>query len=497
MLLLTRRGSSTAFLVLACGACTTVLGDFNVGPAASVSGDAGPDATAPRPPGDAATDVGMPADSGMPADVGMSDAPASQVPGAPSGVSAAAVPVVTTVTTLAGSTQGYGDGTGAAASFSGPVGVAVDGAGNVYVADAGNQRIRKVTAAGVVTTLAGSGNAGFADGTGAAASFAVPLGVAVDAAANVYVADGANNRIRKVTPAGVVTTLAGSGTGGFADGPGATASFQGPSGVAVDGNGNVYVADQTNQRIRFVSPTGDVSTVAGSGTASFADGTGAAASFDYPLGIAVDAGNVWVGDGGNNRIRKVSPAGVVMTLAGQSAANPFADGVGGAARFSSPQGIALDIADTAYVCDQGHHRIRMVSPLGSVTTLAGSGVAGFADGPAASAAFNSPAGIAVGPSHDVYVGDGNNNRIRKITSVGPGQLTVSWSPPSSPGSSAISGYAATAVAAGFAPQTCTTAGPTSCVLSGLSSGVGYSVSVTATNAAGTGAPSGSVIGTPN
>ena len=260
------------------------------------------------------------------------------------------------VTTLAGSTQGYADDTGAAAQFSGSTGVAVDAAGNVYVADNYNHRIRKVSPTGVVTTLAGS-TQGYADGTGAAAQCNNPSGVAVDVAGNVYVADWGNNRIRKVSPAGVVTTLAGS-TQGYADGTGAAAKFDGPVGVAVDAAGNVYAADSSNRRICKVSPAGVVTTLAGS-TKGYADGTGAAAKFDDPAGVAVDAsGNVYVADWGNNRIRKVSPAGVVTTLAGST--KGYADGTGAAAQFSLPSCVAIDGAGTIYVGDHGNHRIRKI-----------------------------------------------------------------------------------------------------------------------------------------
>ena len=217
------------------------------------------------------------------------------------------------VSTLAGSgASGFADGTGSTAQFNDPVGVAVDGAGNVYVADTYNHRIRKVSPAGVVTTLAGS-TQGFADGAGSAAQFNGPYGVAVDGAGNVYVADYYNSRIRKVTPAGVVTTLAGSSTQGSADGAGSAAQFSGPYGVALDGAGNVYVADLNNQRIRKVTPAGVVTTLAGS-TQGFADGAGSAARFNGPTGVALDgAGNVYVADRENQRIRKVSLAAPILT----------------------------------------------------------------------------------------------------------------------------------------------------------------------------------------
>ena len=323
---------------------------------------------------------------------------------------------VVTVTTLAGSgTPSFADGTGTAAQFYYPHGVAVDSAGTVYVADYNNQRIRKISPSGVVTTLAGSSTSGFADGTGTAAQFSSPFGVAVDSAGTVYVADSANNRIRKISPSGVVTTLAGSGIDGFADGTGAAARFSSPSGVAVDSAGTVYVADSANNRIRKISPSGVVTTLAGSGIDGFADGTGAAARFNGPSSVAVDsAGTVYVADTFNNRIRKISPSGVVTTLAGSSTSG-FADGTGTAAQFSNPFGIAVDSAGTVYVADYNNQRIRKISPSGVVTTLAGSSTSGFADGTGTAAQFYKPSGVAVDSAGTVYVADFYNNRIRKVT----------------------------------------------------------------------------------
>ena len=272
------------------------------------------------------------------------------------------------VTTLAGSTQGYMDGTGTAAQFKTPRGVAVDSSGQVYVADPGNDRIRKISPLGVVTTLAGS-TSGYMDGTGTAAKFRFPRGVAVDSSGNVYVADYVNQRIRKISPAAGVTTFAGSSQGDD-DGTGTAAKFNYPYGVAVDSSGHIYVADTGNHRIRKIDPAGVVTTLAGS-TLGYADGTGTAARFNYPRGVAVDSsGNVYVADYDNDRIRKIDPTGVVTTFAGSSSGD--ADGTGTAARFNRPSGVAVDSSGNVYVADLGNNRIRKIDPAGVVTTFAGS-----------------------------------------------------------------------------------------------------------------------------
>lgn len=319
------------------------------------------------------------------------------------------------VTTLAGSGKvGSADGTGTTASFSYPFGVAVDVVGNVYVADTGNQTIRKITAAGVVTTLAGSGSIGSADGTGTAASFNWPCGVAVDEAGNVYVADYLNNKIRKITATGVVTTLAGSGSIGSADGTGAAASFYNPFGVALDVVGNVYVADAGNNKIRKITTAGVVTTLAGSGSIGSEDGTGAAASFYYPFGVVVDLqGTVFVADNRNNKIRKITAVGVVTTLAG-SGTGGSVDGTGTAASFKSPYGVTVDVAGNVFVADYDNHTIRKITATGVVTALAGSGSIGSADGTGAGANCSRPSGVAVDLAGTVYVADTNNHKIRKI-----------------------------------------------------------------------------------
>ena len=273
-----------------------------------------------------------------------------------------------TFTNFAGmpAVSGSADGTGSAARFNSPFGAAMDSTGNVYVGDNGNHTIRKVTPGRVVTTLAGlAGISGSADGTGSAARFYKPAGVAVDSAGNVYVADYFNNTIRKVTPAGVVMTLAGlAGNAGSADGTGSAARFYAPVNVAVDSAGNVYVADQFNHTIRTITPAGVVATLAGQvGNAGSADGTGSGAQFYHPSGVAVDSmGSVYVGDQFNYTIRKITAAGVVTTLAGLAVNAGTADGTGSAARFDHPSGLAVDSAGNVYVADTWNDRITKGTP---------------------------------------------------------------------------------------------------------------------------------------
>jgi sugar lactone lactonase YvrE len=276
------------------------------------------------------------------------------------------------------------DGPGATATFNSPLSLAVGGGGNVYVADgsaneaASNDTIRKITPAGDVSTLAGSaGQAGSDDGVGAAARFNNPMGVAVDASGNVYVADELNSTIRKVTPAGEVTTFAGTaGQFGSADGTGSSAQFKFPRGVAVGPSGNIYVADSGNNTIRKITPDAVVTTLAGSGLAGFADGVGSAAKFNFPVNLAVDADeNIFVADANNNRIRQVTSAGVVTTLAGSGVAGG-SDGTGSGATFNFPTGISvgLDPATSqryVYVADSRSQTIRRITASGVVETIVG------------------------------------------------------------------------------------------------------------------------------
>ena len=326
-----------------------------------------------------------------------------------------------TVSTLAGNAEnhkGNADGTGPAAQFAYPKGLAVAADGTLYVADDENMTVRKVSPAGVVQPVAGApGRKGSADGTGPDARFNRPVGVAVAASGTLYVTDADNCTVRKISPAGVVATLAGtSGTKGMADGPGLAAQFNTPHGVAVDGAGNVYVADTENHTIRKIAPNGTVSTLAGAAQHKGSeDGRGPAARFNHPVGLAVDgAGNVYVADNGNHAIRKIAPDGTVSTLAGQARHHGGTDGPGVAARFLFPTGVAVDAIGNVYVADHLNVTVRKISSTGEVSTLAGMTLrSGHLDGPGPEARFVGPFGIAVASNGMLYVTDGTTIRCLK------------------------------------------------------------------------------------
>jgi sugar lactone lactonase YvrE len=344
------------------------------------------------------------------------------------------------VTTIAGAVgqQGYYDGIGFGAAFNGPDGLASDGAGNLYVADTSNCTIRKVVVTtGEVTTLAGMAPAsgycgGFADGIGTAARFRYPDGIASDGAGNLYVADAGNNAIRKIVIATAeVTTLAG-GAGGYdtgsVDGIGTAARFSTPTGVAYDGAGNLYIADVGNSTIRkIVIATAAVTTFAGTtGQVDNTDGRGTAAHFNEPESVAFDGGNLYVSDIGSITIRKIVVADkMVTTLAGTADQRGAVDGIGANALFSQPYGIASDGAGNLYVTDGDNHDIRkIVIATGAVSTLAGAPTQpGDADGTGTAAGLNNPAGVSGDGAGNVYVADSAHDSIRKLV-IATGALTT-------------------------------------------------------------------------
>lgn len=328
-----------------------------------------------------------------------------------------------TVSTLAGSagTPGFADGTGSAARFRQLAGIAAAPNDVVYVADAGNHAIRSVDANGAVTTVAGTGSPGFYDDQGTFAEFNNPQGVAVDTLGNVYVADTGNHSIRRIDSNGNVTTLAGDGTAGFADGTGSSARFNSPRGVAVDNQGRVLVADTGNHAVRRIESNGAVSTLSGDGTAGSADSPNA--RFNGLAGVAVDGQTVYVylADTGNHRIRRLDSNNNnnVITLAG--ADRGFKDGTASQSRFADPTGIAVDGAGHIIVAETTNSLIREVDPAlalnnlpNAVFTLAGTGARSSTDGAGNVAKFNKPAGVAVLASSAVIVADTGNNTLRKI-----------------------------------------------------------------------------------
>jgi sugar lactone lactonase YvrE len=308
-------------------------------------------------------------------------------------------------------------GNDSTASFNAPTGLAVDAAGNIYVADYGNNKIRKISIAGVVSTLAGSGNQGSVNGPGNLATFNGPTGVAVDGVGNVYVADQNNNQIRAISATGVVSTLAGSDSTGVQDGLGALAYFFAPSGVATDAQGNVYVADAGNNNIRMITPGGQTTTIAGNNNPGTQNGAALSATFNNPTGITIDAaGNIYIADMLSNQIRKLS-GGVVSTLAGGDTTASI-NGVGTAASFFFPNSVAVDGGGNVYVTEYATDLVRKITPDGTVTTFAGSGQPGQADSTGTAASFNGPSGVAVDGAGNVYIADTFNNVIRKITPGG-------------------------------------------------------------------------------
>ncbi len=339
-----------------------------------------------------------------------------------------------TITTVAGTGEDGGSGDGGPAvqaQMRFPEGVAVDAAGILYIADIGNHRIRRVDTRGVITTVAGTGARGYSGdgGTATSAYLSLPTGVAVDGAGNLYIADSDNQCIRRVDTQGVIVTVAGTGSRGYSgDGGSATgASLDSPTGVAVDGAGNLYIADSNNDRIRRVDARRTIITVAGGGY-SGDNGPAIQAQLDNPFGVAVDgAGNLYIADKKNDRIRRVDARGIITTVAGSSEVG-FGGGGGFSgdggpavqAQLSRPQGVAVDSTGNLYIADNGNHRIRRVDASGTITTIAGIGTWGYSGdgGPAVQAQLGSPNGVAVDAAGNFYIAEANLYRIRRVDASG-------------------------------------------------------------------------------
>jgi PKD repeat protein len=317
---------------------------------------------------------------------------------------------------FSGNSIGFADGSALSAQFNLPTGIAPDTFGNIYIADYSNHSIRKINALGVVTTIAGNGTSGFADGQDTAARFNGPTGITCDLAGNIYVADQMNNRIRKITPTGLVSTYAGDGFIGALDGPASSARFNFPIGIACDTAGNLFVADQYNHKIRKINAAGIVSTLCGDGVSGFVNGTGLVSRFSMPTGIAVDlAGNVFVADYGNHSIRKVTSTGQSSTYAGTGASG-YKDTLSIFSQFSTPSGLFCDMNGDVIVADRSNQKIRRISPNGIVSTIAGS-FWGSANGIGSAAQFANPYSLSKNINGDFIIADGGNNQIRRLSAI--------------------------------------------------------------------------------
>jgi trimeric autotransporter adhesin len=342
---------------------------------------------------------------------------------------AQAISRVPVIKTIAGNgTNGYsGDGGPAtSAEFSNLCGLTFDNDGNLFIADPGNNRIRKLaTGTGLITTFAGNGTAGYAGDNGPAtnAELQAPCGEAIDSAGNLFIADSGNNVIRKVTPAGVITTVAGNNTTGYSgdNGLATSASLYTPTAVLVDSSGNLFIADSRNNRVREVAAaTGVITTIAGTGTSGYTGDNGSAtnATLNLPQSVVEDSiGNLYIADTGNNVVREVSTAGTITTMAGNGTAGYSGDaGPAASASLNQPYAIVFDGSGNLYIADAANNLIRVVSRAGIIDSVAGNNTAGFSGdgGPALSASLNNPHGIVLDDQGNIYISDRNNYRIREV-----------------------------------------------------------------------------------
>ena len=331
------------------------------------------------------------------------------------------------IATIAGNGSAAFSGDGGPATAAGlnhPRTLVIDSNGNLYISDVDNLRIRRVTPAGIISTVAGNGLPGSSGDGGPAvnASLSSMLGLALDNAGNLYIADAGNRRVRKVTPAGIISTIAGTGVQGSSGdgGPATSAQLNTPASVLFSA-GNLYISDSSNQRIRRVSSDGTITTIAGNGVTGFSGDGGPAtgAALAFPLGMAMDSvGNLYFADGNNNRVRRISPAGVITTVAGNGVGHFAGDqGPAVSASLDVPEDVAFDTAGNLYIADAGNNRVRKVDGSGLITTLAGMAENGFSGdgGPATQAMLDFPWGLATDATGNVYVADRVNNRVRVVS----------------------------------------------------------------------------------
>lgn len=335
---------------------------------------------------------------------------------------------VADITTVAGNgvTNYSGDnGPATSAELNLPAAVAVDSSGNLYIADTYNNCIRKVNTSGTITTVAGNGTEGYSGDNGPATSAELnwPMGVAVDSSGNIYIGDTNNNRVRVVNSGGTITTFAGNGTPAYSgdNGPATLAELYMPYGVAVDTSGNLFIGEMVSDRVRKINSSGTITTVAGDGTSTYNGDNGPAtlAQFGAPEGVAISSsGNLYITDPMNLRVRMVNTSQIIVTVAGDGTQGSTGDGgPATSAELIWPAGVALDFHNNLYIADPPTNRVRVVNTGETISTVAGTGTAGFSGdgGPAASAELNSPNGVAVDSSGNLYIADSGNCRIRKVT----------------------------------------------------------------------------------